>query len=206
MKRKYIETIIALVVLGIIATFGILMKDVCLPGMCPQPPAKANAAVAPETADGGLAGVDRTRPSTPEWTCDDRIARIIYKAGFTGHDHIQAWAIVMRESRGQNLVPGHPSFNGSDWGIWQINRGAHGHNRWWTEANMSDKRKQSRIAYKHLSQEGTYWRPWGLTEDGQLDPTHYGMWSPWHWENWIMAPYRHFVSVYPCKTTPPKKK
>lgn len=142
----------------------------------------------------------------PEWRCKDKAAMTLYRAGFTGWAHKQAWAVTWRESRHQNLIPGHPSFNGSDWGMWQINRGAHGGNSWWTEDNMSDPAVQSRIAYKHLSQKATYWRPWGLTKDGQLDATHYGSWGPDLWDAWIMSPFREGLSLYPCKTTPPKAK
>lgn len=146
-----------------------------------------------------------TAPNEREWRCHDKAARILYRAGFTGEAHRQAWAVTWRESRHQNLIPGHPQFNGADWGMWQINRPAWGDQPWWTEANMSDPRKQSRIAYRILTKKGTYWRPWGLTADGQLDPTHYQSWGPDLWEAWIMAPFRQGLAKYPCKTTPPQK-
>lgn len=147
----------------------------------------------------------KAQPLKPAWTCKNRLARDLYSAGFTGYAHKQAWAVVMRESNGQNLIPGHPSFNGEDWGIWQINSGAWGGEPWFTYAAMSDPAKQSRIAYRILTKKGTYWRPWGLTADGQLDATHYGSWGPDLWEAWIMEPFHRYLGQYPCKTTPPKK-
>lgn len=163
----------------------------------------ADAAPAPQA--GAVQVPVQARATEPAWTCKNRLARDLYTAGFTGYAHKQAWAVVMRESNGQNLIPGHPSFNGEDWGIWQINSGAWGGEPWFTYAAMSDPAKQSRIAYRILTKKGTYWRPWGLTADGQLDPTHYVSWGPDLWDAWIMSPFRHYLSQYPCKTTPPKK-
>lgn len=137
----------------------------------------------------------------PVQRCRDPLARLLIDGGFTGHTTRVAWAVVMRESRGQNLVPGHPMFNGSDWGVWQINSGAHGGNRWFTQTAMSNPAKQTRIAYRHLSQRGKYWRPWGLhlSRDGRvtLDTTHYGSWSAWQHQNWIWQPFIHFYGAFP---------
>jgi hypothetical protein len=213
MNDRLVNAII-IATLGIVAIVGaIALGDACLGGQCPG---KAEPTPAPSvTPQAQVAAVtvnhrDSHAPATtkktpPPWTCKDKAAKLLYTAGFTGYAHKQAWAITYRESRHQNLVPGHPQFNGGDWGMWQINRGAWGGERWWTEAGMSDPAQQSRIVYRILSQKGTYWRPWGLTADGQLDTTHYQMWSSWQWENWIMAPFRTGLSLYPCKTTPPKK-
>jgi hypothetical protein len=68
---------------------------------------------------------------------------------------------------------------------------------------MLDPLRQSKIVYK-WTKGGRYWAPWGLTADGQLDPSQYGSWGPSLWEAWIMAPFRTGLSLYPCKTTPPK--
>jgi hypothetical protein len=203
---------IIIATLGIIAIVGgIALGDSCLGGQCPGQPspspvvAAAAHTVASSTTHHDSHPATTPKKPTPAWKCKDKAATILFEAGFTGYTHKQAWAITYRESRHQNLVPGHPQFNGGDWGMWQINRGAWGGQRWWTEANMSDPAKQSRIVYRILSKKGTYWRPWGLTADGQLDTSHYQMWSSWQWENWIMAPFRTGLSLYPCKTTPPTK-
>lgn len=153
----------------------------------------------------GATTVQKPVQNEREWRCKDKAARYLHEAGFTGYAHKQAWAILYRESRHQNLVPGHPQFNGSDWGVWQVNKPTWGGEKWWSDAAMSEPAKQSRIVYRILTKKGTYWRPWGLTADGQLDTTHYGQWGEWEWENWIMAPFRTGLSLYPCKTTPPAK-
>lgn len=193
MRTPLLDKVLSLIALTAIFTVGYVAQDVCFPGTCAAPPAAQ--AMTPTVA-----------PTVkPAWTCKNKLAKTLYRAGFTGHAHQQAWAIVMRESNGQNLIPGHWAFNGEDWGIWQINSGAWGGQRWFTTANMSDPAKQSRIAYRILTQKGTYWRPWGLTADGQLDATHYQSWGPGLWEAWIMEPFRRYMAQYPCKTTPPGK-
>jgi hypothetical protein len=211
MNDRLVNAII-IATLGILAIFGgIALGDACLGGQCPGERSTEVTAPAPipvtHAAAPAVYIVRDSHQSQPKktWKCKDKAATILFEAGFTGYTHKQAWAITYRESRHQNLIPGHPQFNGGDWGVWQINRGAWGGQRWWTEANMSDPAQQSRIVYRILSKKGTYWRPWGLTADGQLDTSHYQMWSSWQWENWIMAPFRTGLSLYPCKTTPPKK-
>ncbi len=134
----------------------------------------------------------------PPAECHDKTASILWRAGFKGAVNQTAWSIVWRESRGQNLKSGHPQYNGSDVGIWQINRGAWGGSAWWSGSAMTDPRRQSRIVYRVLSKKGTYWRPWGLSPDGlSLDATHYQSWGPDLWDAWIMSPYLYARSIYP---------
>jgi hypothetical protein len=133
------------------------------------------------------------------YPCRDRIVRVLHDAGFRGESLVIAWAIVQRESNGRNLVPGHPSWNGGDWGIWQVNRGAWGGERWWTESSMSDPARQSRIVYRILTQRGTYWRPWGLSSPhaDSLDTSHYGSWSSWQHYAWIWEPFTRYRAAFP---------
>lgn len=134
----------------------------------------------------------------PPAQCEDKVARALWRAGFKGAVNQTAWSIVWRESRGQNLVPGHPQYNGSDVGIWQVNRPTWGGASWWSESAMGNPRRQSRIVFRTLSKRGTYWRPWGLTSDGlAMDTTHYGSWSSSQQWSWIWAPYAHARSIYP---------
>jgi hypothetical protein len=136
------------------------------------------------------------------WTCKDKAARILYQAGFTGYAHKQAWAVTWRESKHQNLDESSPWYSGA-LGMWQIQTSAHSGKSWWSRSAMLDPLRQSKIVYK-WTKGGRYWAPWGLTADGQLDPSQYGSWGPSLWEAWIMAPFRTGLSLYPCKTTPPK--
>lgn len=144
-----------------------------------------------------LAMPPKAKP-TPPAACRDKAALMLWRAGFRGERNRIAWAITWRESRHQNLIPGHPQYNGSDVGMWQTNRGAHGRTSWWDESAMRNPMRQSRIVYRIVSKRGTYWRPWGITSDGRgMDTTHYGMWSSWQHANWIWGPYSYARSIYP---------
>lgn len=144
------------------------------------------------------ASAHRSDKDTPP-KCNNKIERVLHEAGFRGRDKREAWSIVMRESRGQNLVPGHWGFNGSDWGIWQVNAPSHSSASWFSFDAMSDPVAQSKIVYR-WSKGGKYWTPWGLTPDGELDATHYGGWSEWQRQNWIIGPFKHFFKQYPQAT------
>lgn len=201
--------IIAAIILGVII-ISIALGGNCFGGACPG--AKASMATIVDSTAPMSTISDTSHDSHPAkgsgtkpWTCKNKLARTLYEAGFTGHDHRQAWAIVMRESNGENLKPGHPAYNGADLGIWQINEPSWGGEPWFTYNAMTDPARQSRIVYRILTKKGTYWRPWGLTDDGQLDATQYGMWGPDLWDAWIMSPFLRYYAQYPCKTTPPKK-
>lgn len=148
--------------------------------------------------------VQEARKAQEPWTCKDKTARILYAAGFTGWAHKQAWAVTYRESKHQNLDESSPWYSGA-LGMWQIQTSAWSGKSWWSRSAMLDPLQQSRIAYRYMTKHGTYWQPWGLTADGQLDATQYASWGPGLWEAWIMQPFRTGLSKYPCKTTPPTK-
>ena len=139
---------------------------------------------------------DMNSGSRPAFVCENDTAQALYDAGFRGRDLREAWSIVMRESRGQNLIPGHWAFNGADYGIWQINAPSHSSKSWWSVSAMSDPVRQSRIVFK-WSKGGDYWTPWGLTPDGELDTTYYGSWSSWQHQNWIIGPFKYFFAKFP---------
>lgn len=214
-KDRLINAIIIAVIGIIVVTVATTMRDVCIGGPCPgtPPPPQPSPSItlqsytAPiQSRDSRAKAAQAADKPKPAWKCKDKAAKILYQAGFTGWSHQMAWAITYRESRHQNLVPGHPQYNGSDLGMWQINRGAHGGSSWWSESAMSDPVQQSRIAYKYLTKKGTYWIPWGHNPDGSLNTSHYSMWSSWQHYNWILVPFQTGLSLYPCKTPPLNKK
>lgn len=137
----------------------------------------------------GVAAADRP-------VCKDRMVRVLQQAGFTGWQIRHAWAITWRESKHKNLDERSP-WNTGALGTWQVQTSAHRGKPWWSRAAMLNPQRQSRIVYLHMTKRGTYWRPWGLTRDGRLDPTHYRGWSAWQHENWIMRPYREGLARYP---------
>jgi len=130
--------------------------------------------------------------------CKDKTVRVLKSAGFKNNSLRIAWAIVMRESRGENLDESSPYYSGG-LGIWQIQTSAWSKQRWWSRSNMLNPRKQSRIVYLHMSNKGTSWRPWGITSDGQgIDRTQYSGWSEEQVMNWIWRPYWQFYQSFPA--------
>lgn len=154
-------------------------------------PAIASAFLAATVALTPGAAVADERPK-----CRDRMVRVLEDAGFRGWQVRHAWAITWRESKHQNLDESSRFFTGA-LGVWQVQTSAHSGNRWWSRDAMLDPVRQSRIVYRYMTDRGTYWRPWGLTADGRLDPTHYAGWSAWQHQNWIMAPYQQGLALYP---------
>lgn len=132
-----------------------------------------------------------------EFKCKNKAAQILHEAGFRGWSHKMAWAITYRESKHTNLDEGSPWYTGA-LGFWQVQTSAHSGKSWWSRSAMLDPLRQSKIVYKHMTNKGKYWVPWGLNSDGTLNTSHYGGWSSWHHENWIMAPFRKGLSLYPC--------
>lgn len=135
------------------------------------------------------------RPTEP-------LALLLHKAGFKGQKNRIAWAIVMRESRGQSLDENNPYMQGA-LGIWQIQTSVWQDQPWWSRDNMLDPAKQSRIVYKHLSHKGTYWQPWGISSDGlSMDTTHYQRWTVQQQRDWIWTPYWAFYNLYVAAVGP----
>lgn len=143
-----------------------------------------------------LAMPPKAKPEPPA-KCKDKTAVMLWDAGFRGHKNAVAWSITWRESKHRNLDESSPWYSGA-LGIWQVQTSAHSGRPWWSRSAMLNPRQQSRIVYLHMTQRGTYWRPWGLTPDGnRLDPSHYQSWGPALWDAWIMRPYLHARSMYP---------
>lgn len=158
------------------------------------PTTAANASVGSVPMDGW----EQRAKASQGFQCRDRLARMLHRVGFRGHSNRMAYAIVMRESKGQSLDESSRWFSGA-LGIWQIQTSAHRGKWWWSRSAMLDQERQSRIVYRYMSNRGTWWRAWGLTPDGRLDATHYRRWSAWQHENWIMRPFRKYYAAYPCR-------
>lgn len=73
-----------------------------------------------------------------------------------------AWTIAMRESLGENLGPGHPQFNGSDYGIFQLNKPSYGSQSWWNDKKLLDRSYNARASYTGVSRSGASFLPWGM--------------------------------------------
>lgn len=133
-----------------------------------------------------------------ERVCADPLARILSDAGFTGNNLRTAWAIAMRESRGQSLDESSPWYTGA-LGIFQIQTSAHSGKPWWTRESMLDPRKQAQIVYRYMTNEGSNWQHWGIGPGGTTDTTLYGGWSATQVYEWITEPFQRYYASYPCK-------
>lgn len=139
------------------------------------------------------------RDNQPPEGCRDKTALMLWDAGFRGEQNRIAWAITWRESKHRNLDESSPWYSGA-LGIWQVQTSAHSSKTWWSRSAMLDPERQSRIVYRHMTDRGTTWQPWGLNRTGTgLDTTQYGGWSSWQHHNWIWAPYLQGRSLYPKK-------
>lgn len=150
----------------------------------------ANAAPAPLPSTSTTA-----ERHAPEFDCRNRLARTLHGAGFRGDSLRTAWAVAMRESHGRSLDESSPWYTGA-LGVFQIQTSAHSSKPWWSRAAMLDPKRQARIVYRHMTDRGRNWSPWGLTRDGRLDASQYGGWSSWQHEAWIMAPFRKFSGEF----------
>lgn len=134
----------------------------------------------------------RTLPDS----CTDPVAPVLADAGFQGESLRIAWSVVMRESHGQNLDESSPWYSGA-LGWFQVQTSAHSSKRWWSREAMLTPARQSKIVYRHMTDRGRNWSAWGLTSDGQLDPSQYQGWSSWQHQEWIVKPFRKFYAQFP---------
>lgn len=133
--------------------------------------------------------------SKPSWSCSNRLANTLYRAGFRGENLREAWAIAMRESHGiEDEIS-----NGVDVGLFQFNYPSWGRQPWWDWNLLLDGEYNARIAFK-ISKGGSDWAHWGLDGNGNPAPYIYrGVgWSEWRIQNWIVIPYDTYYQQYPC--------
>lgn len=123
--------------------------------------------------------------------CQDRLAQWIHKAGFKGVNVKVAWAVAMRESTGNPRESSWP-----DLGLMQLNAVWQGTKYW--PANVYDP-IQNLTAARRMVRDMN-WQPWGLRVKGgkvTYDFSAYGMWSSWHHQNWIVAPFERYWRQFP---------
>lgn len=131
--------------------------------------------------------------------CKDKTALMLWHAGFKGERNKIAWAITWRESKHQNLDESSPWYTGA-LGMWQVQTSAHSSKSWWSRSAMLNPERQSRIVFKHMTNRGRNWSPWGITPDGNgIDPSAYSGWSAATQWALIWQPYQTGRSLYPGK-------
>lgn len=128
------------------------------------------------------------------------LAAVLFDVGFRGNNLREAWAIAMRESSGDpTLGPGHPSYNGFDLGLFQLNRTAFSTQSWWDEQALLDPYYNASIAYS-MSKGGRSWWPWGLDGQGNTDAGAYrSIWTQEEIDTMITIPFQKYYRAYPCR-------
>ena len=123
--------------------------------------------------------------------CNDRLVKWITKAGFQGVHVRVAWAVAQRESNGNPNESTYP-----DLGLMQLNAVWQGTKYW--PADVFDPVQNLTAARKMVRDKN--WQPWGLrVTKGNVtyDFSSYGMWSSWHHQNWIVAPFERYWRQFP---------
>lgn len=134
---------------------------------------------------------DTKAKSRAQAPCTDPVVATLKRAGFTGRDLREAWAIVMRESGGKaDLIS-----NNVDHGLFQFNIDAHRDKHWWNTKRLLTADYNARVAFL-TSQGGKDWIMWGLTPDGETDARMYPMWDQDKIYRWITEPYQRYFAEF----------
>ena len=142
--------------------------------------------------------------------CNDKQAKILFKAGFNKPGMIRgAWAITWRESKHQALDESSPWYTGA-LGTWQIQTSAWSGKSWWSREAMLDKYQQSVIVRKHFLEKGLMYH-WGYSYSWKKDTwyedagMYYELWGSDLTYAWVIEPFNTGWSLFPDKCTPVKK-
>jgi hypothetical protein len=120
--------------------------------------------------------------------CPNPVVRVLHKAGFRGPDLRTAWAIVMRESKGN---PRAISRTG-DYGLAQINRRTWQHAPWWDTRKMLEPAYNAAAMWR-IAEGGKTFRAWGLDGRGRKHPA-----SPY--PDATHRAYLNWWKAYPCSS------
>lgn len=141
--------------------------------------------------DKPAAALKPMKPVEPK--CSNELANILESVGFRGKNHKEAWAIAMRESRGNADVIS----STNDYGLFQFNRAAHNSQPWWDSKKLLTAEYNATVAFE-MSRGGKTWYPWGLDGQGRTKAHIYQSigWSQSKIASHITDPYRKFVAEY----------
>lgn len=187
---KYRIIAVLLIAVSLFFIWFMLSKSDDLPKSQQNPvpaiaPMTASSDVLPRTKH-----VSRSDTRKPPFSCQNNLAKTLYKAGFRGENLHEAWAIAMRESRGQQ-----DATSGADYGLFQFNYPTWGNVLDYDR--ILDGDYNAAQAFR-ISKGGSTWAHWGLTGSGETDASLYGMWSEGQVWAWITEPYQKYYNKYPC--------
>ena len=127
--------------------------------------------------------------------CGDWLTKLLARVGFEGENLREAWAIVMRESGGNEDAISVTN----DLGLFQINTFAWSSQDWFNRELLLTREYNAQVALM-LSQGGKSWYAWGLDGQGRLNPGAYVN-SGWSDEqiNGLLDRYLRWYKSYPCR-------
>ena len=127
--------------------------------------------------------------------CGDWLTKLLARVGFEGENLREAWAIVMRESGGNEDAISVTN----DLGLFQINTFAWSGQDWFNRELLLTREYNAQVALM-LSQGGKSWYAWGLDGQGRLNPGAYVN-SGWSDEqiNGLLDRYLRWYKFYPCR-------
>jgi hypothetical protein len=142
---------------------------------------------APSTAEAIQPIVKVTKVEKPKKKiCKNWLVKHLHESGFRGKNLREAWAIVMRESGGNEKTIS----STNDYGMFQFNHYAHHKSSWWDSKKLLTRDYNTKIAYEK-SRGGKTWYMWDIDGQGNWKAD----WSP-------RSTYDKYVSwynKYPCK-------
>ena len=127
--------------------------------------------------------------------CGDWLTKLLARVGFEGENLREAWAIVMRESGGNEDAISVTN----DLGLFQINTFAWSGQDWFDKELLLTREYNAQVGLM-LSQGGRSWYAWGLDGQGRLNPGAYVN-SGWSDEqiNGLLDRYLRWYKFYPCR-------
>ena len=127
--------------------------------------------------------------------CGDWLTKVLARVGFEGENLREAWAIVMRESGGNEDAISVTN----DLGLFQINTFAWSSQDWFNRELLLTREYNAQVALM-LSQGGKSWYAWGLDGQGRLNPGAYVN-SGWSDEqiDGLLDRYLRWYKSYPCR-------
>jgi len=127
--------------------------------------------------------------------CGDWLTKLLARVGFEGENLREAWAIVMRESGGNEDAISVTN----DLGLFQINTFAWSGQDWFDKELLLTREYNAQVGLM-LSQGGRSWYAWGLDGQGRLNPGAYVN-SGWSDEqiNGLLDRYLRWYKSYPCR-------
>lgn len=171
---------------GIMASFISLMLLTASASPAPteQVYAKSNAPIATEAFEKPV--VEKVQAVKKPKRCKNWLVKHLFKHGFRGENLREAWAIVMRESGGNEKTIS----STNDYGMFQFNHYAHNKASWWNSNKLLTRDYNTKIAYEK-SRGGKTWYMWDIDGQGNWKAE----WSPRSTYN----KYTEWYKKYPCK-------